>query len=75
MNKKVEFFGIGNKRQRRISEIIIMTAEHILQAVFCIFFAIGTKGVIDGAVSDDMDQFKLACVKQVGSRLEKRYLT
>ena len=52
--------------RRRIPAIALMTAAQVGQALFSVFFALGSRGVIDSAVSGDMDRFVSACMKQAG---------
>ena len=46
--------------------VLLMTAAHVGQALFGVAFALGTQGVIDGAVSGDGAAFWDACVVQGG---------
>lgn len=50
--------------RRRIPAIILMTAVHMGQAVFGVWFALGTKAVIDCAVAGEAGPFYEACVRQ-----------
>lgn len=52
--------------RRRIPMIILLTLSHIVHALFSVFFALGSRGVIDGAVSGDSDLFVRACLLQSG---------
>ena len=51
---------------RRIPAIALMTAAQVGQALFSVFFALGSRGVIDAAVSRDTDAFGHACLIQFG---------
>ena len=55
----------GQMRQR-IPAILLMTAFQAGNALFGVFFALGSRGVIDAAVSGDSEQFLQACIKQAG---------
>jgi len=50
--------------RRRIPEILIMTAAHMVQAAFGVLFALGTRDVIDSAISADRGLLVSACIKQ-----------
>ena len=64
-NKKMKaVLWILKKVRRRIPHIFVMTAAHIVQAAFGVLFALGTKGVIDSAVSGVRADFFSACIKQ-----------
>lgn len=48
----------------RIPAILLMTAAQVGQALFGVLFALGSRGVIDSAVSGEKEAFLLACVRQ-----------
>ena len=50
--------------RKRIPALLLMTAVHMGQAVFGVWFALGTKQVIDCAVAGTPGPFYSACVKQ-----------
>lgn len=50
--------------RRRIPAMILLVAANVGVALLSVAFALGTKAVIDGAVSGGMDSFKLACWQQ-----------
>lgn len=52
------------KIRRRVPAILLLTAVSIFSACFGVMFALGTKGVIDAAVSGDMPGFARACANQ-----------
>ena len=52
--------------RRRISTILCMVAAEVGHALFCVYFALGTRGVIDSAVAGDNSLFLIACLKQAG---------
>ena len=51
---------------RRVPAIILLTAAQVGQALFSVFFALGTSGVIDSAASGDAHAFRSACLIQAG---------
>jgi len=55
-----------SKIKRRIPTIIILTLSHIIHALFTVLFALGTRGVIDSAVSRNSTDFIAACCRQFG---------
>ena len=50
--------------RRRIPSIIVMTVAQVGGALLAVLFALGTRGVIDSAVSGDPDAFQTACLYQ-----------
>ena len=52
------------KIQRRVPAVLIFTLVSIFAAVFSVMFALGTKGVIDAAVSGQSQDFIRACILQ-----------
>jgi ATP-binding cassette subfamily B protein len=52
------------KIRRRVPAVLILTLVSVFSAVFNVLFALGTKNVIDAAVSGDGPAFTTACVKQ-----------
>lgn len=62
--KKTPFFWILQRIRRRIPAIMLMTAAQAGQALFSVFFALGSRGVIDSAVQGDIRAFKTACIFQ-----------
>lgn len=65
MRKHALLWLVGQMR-RRIPAILLMTAFEIGNALFGVFFALGSRGVIDAAVSGIQDLFVQACIKQAG---------
>ena len=51
--------------RNRIPEILLLTVAQILNALFSVLFALGTRGVIDSAVSGDSNAFIMACLFQM----------
>lgn len=52
--------------KRRIFAILFMIAAEVGHALFCVYFALGSRGVIDSAVAGDRSVFFPACLKQAG---------
>ena len=63
MNKKL-FLWLLKKIRRRIPAIVLMTAAQVGHALFSVWFALGSRGVIDSAVSGDRRAFLAACGHQ-----------
>ena len=64
--KKSPFFWILKRIRRRIPAIALMTAAQVVNALFGVFFALGSRGVIDSAISGDKVLFFRACGRQLG---------
>ena len=56
---------IAGQIRRRIPAIVVLTAAQVGNALFSVFFALGSRGVIDSAVSGDRQAFLTACVYQL----------
>ena len=54
-------FWILKQVRRRIPAIVLMTAAQVGHALFSVWFALGSRGVIDSAVSGDRQAFLKAC--------------
>ena len=52
--------------RRRIPALLILTAAQVGNALFGVFFALGSRGVIDSAVAGDPRAFLRACLVQGG---------
>ena len=52
--------------RHRIPAILLMVAAEIGYALFGVYFALGSRGVIDSAVAGDKNLFLAACLKQAG---------
>ena len=52
--------------RRRIPAIALMTTAQVGHALFSVLFALGSRAVIDSAVSGDRELFLVACLKQAG---------
>ena len=57
---------IVKKIKNRIPAIGLMTAAQVGHALFCVWFALGSRGVIDSAVAGDGTLFRAACLRQAG---------
>ena len=64
--KKHPVIWIWKQIRRRIPAIVLMTAAQVGHALFSVFFALGSRAVIDSAVSADRELFREACLKQAG---------
>jgi len=62
--KKKPLLWIVHKIRRRIPAILVVTAGQVGLALFLVLFALGSRGVIDSAVSGDRSAFIRACVWQ-----------
>lgn len=51
--------------RRRIPAIVLLTVAQVGYALFSVFFALGTRGVIDSAVAGDKQAFLNACMHQL----------
>lgn len=52
--------------KNRLPALLILTAAQVGHALFCVLFALGSRGVIDSAVAGDTATFTGACLKQAG---------
>lgn len=57
---------ILKRLRKRIPAILLMTAAQVGNALFLVFFALGSRGVIDSAVAGDSVAFRRACWVQGG---------
>ena len=64
--KKSPLIWIAKRIRGRIPAIAAMTAAQVVQALASVFFALGSRGVIDSAVAGDPDAFRNACLVQAG---------
>lgn len=62
--KKSPIFWIVSKIQRRLPGVLLMTAMQICNALLAVYFALGSRGVIDAAISGQQELFIRACGKQ-----------
>ena len=63
---KNTMFWVLNRIRRRLPHLGVMTLAQVGQALFGVAFALGTRMVIDSAVSGDGDAFRQACLIQGG---------
>ena len=63
---KNPMFWVLNRIRRRLPHLGVMTLAQVGQALFGVAFALGTRMVIDSAVSGDGDAFRRACLIQGG---------
>ena len=52
--------------KRRIPAILLLVTAEVAYALFCVYFALGSRGVIDSAVAGDRAVFFSACLQQAG---------
>ena len=64
MKHQAPILWIFKRVHRRIPALILMTAAHVGQALFGVAFALGTRGVIDSAISGSKEAFWTACLVQ-----------
>ena len=65
MTKKADTMRwVTKKIRRRIPAILLLTLISIFSALFGVMFALGTKGVIDAAISRESSAFWRACLIQ-----------
>ena len=57
---------VTSKIKRRLPAILLLTLVSIVSAIFGVMFALGSKGVIDAAVSGNAPAFAKACFIQAG---------
>ena len=63
--KKNTIFWILKRIRRHIPAMCLMVLSNAANAIFCVWFALGTRSVIDNAVRADIALFKNACLKQL----------
>lgn len=64
--KNNAFIWILQQIRRRIPVALLMVAAEVSYALCCVYFALGSRGVIDSAVAGDSALFLSACLKQAG---------
>ena len=62
--KKTPIIWTLKKIRNRIPGLILLSVLQICNSLCCVLFALGSRGVIDGAVSRDPELFRVACLKQ-----------
>lgn len=65
MNKK-PLIWLTKQVKRRIPALLVLTASQMGYSLLCVFFALGSRGVIDAAVAGDPGLFLQACLYQGG---------
>ena len=64
--KKTPLMWLLKKIKNRLPAIGALTAAQVCNALFGVFFALGSRGVIDSAVSSQSRAFWMACLRQGG---------
>lgn len=64
--KKSPLLWILRRVRRRIPAIVCMTLAQVGAALFSVFFALGSRGVIDAATTGNSEAFTQACLVQGG---------
>lgn len=64
--KKRPLLWIFRQIRRRIPAISVLTLAQVGHSLFSVFFALGSRGVIDSAVAGDTAAFYRACLTQAG---------
>ena len=64
MKKRSPVCWMFGRIKRYIPALLLLTAVHIVFALFGVWFALGTKQIVDGAVNGNVVQFNKACIKQ-----------
>ena len=62
--KNNSLFWLLRQIKGRIPALVLLTAAETAFALFSVFFALGSRAVIDSAVAGDMLLFRAACLKQ-----------
>ena len=64
--KKNPIIWVAGQVRRRVPAILVMTGAQVVNALLAVYFALGTRGVIDSATAGDRQAFLAACGRQVG---------
>lgn len=64
--KENTVFWILKQIRHRIPAILLMVVAEVGYALFCVYFALGSRGVIDSAVAGNSSLFLSACLNQAG---------
>ena len=64
MKQQAPLFWVLKRVRRRVPALLLMTAAHVGQALFGVAFALGSRGVIDSAISGSRTDFWSACLVQ-----------
>ena len=62
--KKSTISWLFSRYRRRIPVIVLMMMAQVGNSLLSVFFALGSRGVIDGAVTGNRDVFTRACLHQ-----------
>lgn len=57
---------IVKRIRRRIPLLLLLTAAQVGQSLLAVFFALGSRAVIDSATGKDPALFRIACMQQLG---------
>lgn len=66
MEKNAPVIWLLKRVRRHLPALFALTTTHIGESVLAVAFALGSRGVIDGAVSGDPEVFRRACLIQGG---------
>lgn len=66
MEKKAPVIWLLKRVRRHLPALFALTVAHIVESLLTVAFALGTCGVIDGAVGGDPGVFRKACLTQGG---------
>jgi len=64
MKKKTVLFWILGQMRKRIPALAVMAGAQMGYSLFLVFFALGSRGVVDSAISGNAQVFRAACVRQ-----------
>lgn len=64
--KKNVIFWLIRQNKKWIPRLVLLTLSQMGSAIFGVLFALGSRGVIDSAVSGEVDAFFRACCRQGG---------
>ena len=64
--RRTPLIWIFRQIRNRIPALLVLVAAHVGHALFAVFFALGSRSVIDGATSGDIRVFADACWRQAG---------
>ena len=62
--KKTTLAWLFSHYRRRIPAIVLMMLAQVGNSLLSVFFALGTRGVIDGAITGNRSVFTQACIRQ-----------
>lgn len=64
MKARSSLFWLFKRVRRRLPTLLVLVLAHMGQALLTVFFALGSRNVIDSAVGKDYDSFLRACLVQ-----------